>query len=167
MSRKGRISYEYDFDYGAASGSAWIDVVHDLMNESAQLAVSRLRVLAPVDSGRLKGSHDAKREKTGASIMATVPYAEYVQPKGSKGRWRWWMAREFRNAFEDVSLARFGDVEDALLSAVGPVPRKGERAKARQTRISERRSGARASVATSPASLERSDRTANLAQGPR
>jgi hypothetical protein len=125
-----RLKFEYDFSYEAATGQPWRDVVEGLIHEAAEVAVERLRAVAPSVTGTLAGSHVAVPGKESALLRNTAGYAEFVLPKGSRGRWRWWMGREMRNAFEDVSIRRFGDVEDAVLASIGPVPRAGERRQA-------------------------------------
>lgn len=134
-----RLRFEYDFSYEAATGQPWREVVESLIHESAQLAVDRLMVLAPRVTGNLAGSHQAIPGKESAEVRNIARYAEFVLPNGSRGRWRWWMGREMRNAFEDVSIARFGDVEDAVLASIGPVPRSGERRQALVARQAARR----------------------------
>jgi len=147
-----RLTFDYDFSYEAATDEAWSEVVESLIHDAAKLAAERLRVLAPMRTGRLSANHRWIPGKGSATIANDARYAEFVQPPGSKGRWRWWMARELRNAFEDVSIQRFGDVEDALLASIGPIPRDGQRRAAIIARMKARRSGAVAiAVPTTPA----------------
>lgn len=173
-----RMEFAYDFSYTAADpGRSWTAIVQEILNESAELAVQRLRAAAPVRSGELKAQHRAIPGNGRATIQNKATYAEFVKPNGSKGRWRWWMAKEFRNAFEDVSIAKYGDVEDALLVAIGPRVRDGGRADARRARVAARQAGtARIVVPTDTGthsermaffSTMRADRTTNLARGPR
>jgi hypothetical protein len=137
----GRLGFEFDFSYEAATGQPWAEVVESLMHEAGAVAVERLRAIAPKRTGRLADMHRAVPGKMRISIENAARYAEFVMPKGSTGRWRYWIRRELRNAFEDVSLARFGDVEDALLASIGPIPRSGERRTARTARFTARKAG--------------------------
>jgi hypothetical protein len=143
------LTFNYDFSYEAATGQPWAEVVESLMHEAGALAAERLRSRAPRRTGKLANTHRVIVGKLRVTIDNSTRYAEFVQPKGSNGRWRYWIRRELRNAFEDVSLARFGDVEDALLASIGPIPIRGERRDALRTRMSARASGrARISVPT-------------------
>ena len=139
-----RLRFDYDFSYEAATGRPWREVVEELIHEASKLAVARLRAIAPTVSGRLAGSHEAVPGRESATIRNTVRYAEFVLPRGSRGRWRWWMGREMRNAFEDVSLQRFGDVEEAVLVSIGPTPRVGHRSKMQSARLKARREAIKA-----------------------
>lgn len=151
-----RLRFDYDFSYEQATGQPWAEVVESLMHEAGALAVERLRVIAPRRTGKLAAEHRAIPGEMRVVVENNARYAEFVQPKGSTGRWRYWIRRELRNAFEDVSLARFGDVEDALLASIGPIPRAGERRDRLTARLAARRSGtARIAVPTQAARATR------------
>jgi hypothetical protein len=136
-----RLKFDFDFSYEAATGQPWAEVVESLMHEAGALAVERLRALAPRRTGKLAADHRAIPGTMRVVVENVARYAEFVQPKGSTGRWRYWIRRELRNAFEDVSLARFGDVEDALLASIGPIPRAGERRDRLAARMAGRKAG--------------------------
>lgn len=155
-----RLRFDYDFSYEAATGQPFAEVFDSLMAEAAKLATDRLRALAPVRTGRLSVTHRYVAGRGEVRIFNDSRYAEFVLPTGSKGRWRWWMAREFRNAFEDVSIARFGDVEDAVLASIGPIPREGQRRAAIMSRMAARREGRTAiAVPRTPARPSRAARS--------
>jgi len=134
-----KLDFEFDFSYEAATGRPWQEVVEELMHEAGRRAKAQLIAIAPTRTGKLRSSHRLELVDVGVVLHNEARYAEFVKVSGSSGRWRYWMKRELRNAFEDVSLERFGDVEDVLLRSIGPRPRSGQRADNLAARISRRR----------------------------
>jgi hypothetical protein len=147
------LSFEYDFSYSSIPGVSRFKVIQDILHSAGDRAVIVLRNTAPHDTGKLAASHVAIREMQAVTIESNIPgsrkYTPFVKPKGKPARWPYYMRRELRNAVEDVSLEKFGDVEEAFLLAIGPKPRTGERAEMLEYRAASRLAGVERSSGTS------------------